>query len=352
MACTTPSKSSSVFAVLAFAAACLFASAVARAGEHAWRPLSARDDKAIIDALAKRVEQLERRLRAYQTAPGAQERDIARRVTVMPTSDSALLYQAALADFAADRPALARRALALLIKRHPDSPQAGAARRRLAGANNPRALAERPQPLQRRPVRIQPASAPADPASPVHMQAPAKLAPVAVAGFTADKTPAAPGWKADVRRTHDLSRDFKLTAGDRIFFPDGGAAIGARAKTVLMAQAAWLKRHAKAYMRLEGHADDLGTRDYNRQLARWRVQAVRARLMQFGVARDRLRVATYGDTQRIAICPSAECKAHNRRVVAVVESAASRGRARRGADARSKATLHRVGGTLSPTDSR
>ncbi len=352
MACTTPSISSSFFAVPALAAACLVASAVAHAGEPVWSPLSARDDKTIIDALAKRVAQLESRLRELQAAQGAHQPDGTRPVTATPMSDSALLYQAALEDFAADRPALARRALALLIKRYPDSREADAARQRSTNANNPRAVAKRLQPLQRRLVPIQPASTLSEPAIRVRKQATVKLAGVAVAGFATDKTPVAQGWQVDVRRTRDLGQDFKLTAGDRIFFPEGGAMIGARARIVLLAQAAWLKRHAKARLRLEGHADDLGTRDYNRQLARRRAQVVQARLMQLGVARDRLRVAAYGNMQRIAICPGAECKAHNRRVVAVIEGAAKRGSARRGSNADGKAVLRRPGGALPLSQSR
>ena len=278
------------------------------AADRTWPISGAQDDKALIEALTKRVEQLEQRLRELK-APVKTPKTGA----VGTPSDAALLYQAALDDFAADRPKLGRRALALLIARYPKSPEAALARQRLRSKITPQKQVGSPSP-QLGSAEIQPAAA--------------------ITGFrTRTKTMkakamptrqavAAPGWEADVRRSRELTGDFKLTAGDRLFFPQGGVRIGASGRKVLAAQAAWLKRHASARVRLEGHADDLGTAAYNRDLARQRVRAVRARLIALGIAAERVRTSVLGNTKPVAICPDPACKAQNRRVVAVVTAPA------------------------------
>lgn len=313
------------FSLLIFTAVlmadCTFAGRVSVAAETTWSGLAARDDKALIESLAKRVELLERRLRELNAAPAFRPRKATKSTAVSPMSDAALLYQAALEDFASNKPSLARRALTLLIARYPNSPEAESARQRLAGgktARKPTVRQQSPKPVR---VRIEPALSAARLPS-TGKQAPMKLTRVQLSKPVLKRAPNLSGWQADVRRTRELASKFKLTVGDRIFFPEGGATIGARARKVLAAQALWLKRHANARARLEGHADDLGTRDYNRDLAQRRATAVRARLIELGVAPNRLRITNHGNKQRITICSTAACKAQNRRVVAIVEIAA------------------------------
>ena len=43
-----------------------------------------------------------------------------------------------------------------------------------------------------------------------------------------------------------------------MFFSEGSAELGTRARTALEAQAAWLKRNAAVPVTIEGHADDAG----------------------------------------------------------------------------------------------
>src|SRR5262245_53939004 len=53
-----------------------------------------------------------------------------------------------------------------------------------------------------------------------------------------------------------VGSDFQLAAGDRVFFSESSAVLGARARAALAAQAAWLMAHSTLSVTVEGHADD------------------------------------------------------------------------------------------------
>jgi outer membrane protein OmpA-like peptidoglycan-associated protein len=119
---------------------------------------------------------------------------------------------------------------------------------------------------------------------------------------------------ADMRNAQ-LSHDLRSSAGDRIFFGNGSADLGARARQVLAAQATWLGRHPDVAITLEAHADDSGSAAYNSELAGRRAEAVQQRLVEEGVAAERITIAAHGRDRKIASCPAPECAAQNRRVV-------------------------------------
>src|SRR6185295_13919053 len=72
--------------------------------------------------------------------------------------------------------------------------------------------------------------------------------------------------------------DFQALVGDRVFFSEGSAELGARARKALAAQAAWLTRHPGVRVTVEGHADDPGGDDVT--LSEHRAEAVRQRLIE------------------------------------------------------------------------
>jgi outer membrane protein OmpA-like peptidoglycan-associated protein len=111
---------------------------------------------------------------------------------------------------------------------------------------------------------------------------------------------------------------FKASVGDRVFFSEGSAAVGARARVALEAQAAWLQRHKTLAVIVEGYADEPGTNALNLQLARERAEAVRRRLVELGVEEHRITLVAFGRDRRIADCASALCAAQNRRAITVV----------------------------------
>lgn len=116
-----------------------------------------------------------------------------------------------------------------------------------------------------------------------------------------------------------LEDSFMLEAGDRIFFSPRSSELGSRARSVLAAQARWLKRNAGLSAVIEGHSDDPALDDGALdRLAAERANAVFQRLLEEGVAPERLAIAPQGKTRPVAVCKGADCAAQNRRAVTVL----------------------------------
>lgn len=114
------------------------------------------------------------------------------------------------------------------------------------------------------------------------------------------------------------SAEFQSEVGDRVFFGEGSAQLGARARAALAAQAAWLARNQAASVIVEGHADDAGAAEHNLEISLRRAEAVRRRLIESGVAPERIHVRAFGRERLIADCAAAACTAQNRRAVTIV----------------------------------
>jgi peptidoglycan-associated lipoprotein len=149
----------------------------------------------------------------------------------------------------------------------------------------------------------------------------------------------------DDRRLQVLALEFQTSAGDRVFFAESSADLGAKARAVLAAQARWLTRHPELPITVEAHADDhLGNRELDIRLAEKRGQAVRERLLEEGIAADRVTVLAFGRDRPVATCNSPECAVQNRRVVTRIGFlTAPDSVARRGIEAPAFATIPREG---------
>ena len=82
-----------------------------------------------------------------------------------------------------------------------------------------------------------------------------------------------------------------------------------------------LNTHAQALaenssfrVRLEGHADERGTREYNMALGERRANAVRSYLMSQGVSSGQVEVVSYGEERPAAAGSNEQSWAMNRRV--------------------------------------
>ena len=93
-------------------------------------------------------------------------------------------------------------------------------------------------------------------------------------------------WIGEPRMARAAEQDFRLFVGDRVFFGDRSAELGSRARSLLAAQAQWLKQVPQATVIVEGHADDQGSAAFNQELAARRAQAVRDRLIARGHRRQ------------------------------------------------------------------
>jgi peptidoglycan-associated lipoprotein len=77
--------------------------------------------------------------------------------------------------------------------------------------------------------------------------------------------------------------------------------------------AQWLKDNPRALMKVEGHADERGTADYNLVLGEKRAKAARSYLIESGVGPKQLAVVSYGKARPFCTDPSESCYQQNRR---------------------------------------
>lgn len=111
---------------------------------------------------------------------------------------------------------------------------------------------------------------------------------------------------------------FNTTVGDRVLFEVDQSSLTAEARAVLDGQAAWLARNPGYSAVIEGHADEQGTADYNRNLGARRAASVQSYLVSRGVAPGRLQTISYGKDRPLAICSDESCYRKNRRAVTVL----------------------------------
>jgi peptidoglycan-associated lipoprotein len=84
---------------------------------------------------------------------------------------------------------------------------------------------------------------------------------------------------------------------DAVTFAHDRAAIDEASADQIDTAAKWLRRHPRVTLVLEGHADATGVPVYNEDLAMRRMVAVRDRMVQHGIAADRIMLVNFGDRE-------------------------------------------------------
>ncbi|MCQ0970547.1 peptidoglycan-associated lipoprotein Pal [Paracoccus sp. TK19116] len=115
---------------------------------------------------------------------------------------------------------------------------------------------------------------------------------------------------------------FRTVVGDTVLFTADQTTLSAEARTRLAAQAQWLINNTAFNARVEGHADEKGTREYNLALGARRASAVQEYLVAQGVEAGRIRTNTFGKERPLEVCSTEVCFAQNRRAQTIVEPAA------------------------------
>ena len=95
------------------------------------------------------------------------------------------------------------------------------------------------------------------------------------------------------------TQDFVVNVGDRVYFDTDSHDVRADAQPLLDAQAGWLRRYSAVKVRIEGNADERGTREYTLALGARRANAVREYLVSHGVPADRIATISFGKEQPI-----------------------------------------------------
>jgi peptidoglycan-associated lipoprotein len=99
-----------------------------------------------------------------------------------------------------------------------------------------------------------------------------------------------------------------------VYFDFDRADIRGDSQTVVAAHAAYLAKNPGQKVRLEGHADERGSREYNIGLGERRGQAVRRALALQGVAETQLSTVSYGEERPAAAGSDEQAYGLNRRV--------------------------------------
>jgi len=119
-------------------------------------------------------------------------------------------------------------------------------------------------------------------------------------------------------------QDFVVNVGDRIYFDLDSYEVRPEAMPRLDAQAQWLQRYPSVTVRIEGNADERGTREYNLALGARRAEAVRTYLINRGVPAGRIDTISFGKERPIAEGSNEEAWARNRNAHTAVVSGAQR----------------------------
>ncbi len=104
------------------------------------------------------------------------------------------------------------------------------------------------------------------------------------------------------------------TLGTVIYFEFDSSEIRLQDQDLVAAHAIALNQDSFAGVRLEGHADERGSREYNIGLAERRSQAVRQMLMIQGVNASQIQTVSFGEERPAAFGNSDSDYAQNRRV--------------------------------------
>ena len=99
-----------------------------------------------------------------------------------------------------------------------------------------------------------------------------------------------------------------------VYFDFDKANIRPDAYATLKAHAVYLSANAGARLRLDGHADERGTREYNLALGERRAKAAASYLSANGASRSQLEVISYGEERPAAMGSNESSWAKNRRV--------------------------------------
>lgn len=112
--------------------------------------------------------------------------------------------------------------------------------------------------------------------------------------------------------TPGSARDFVIHAGDLVYFDTDRFNVRDDARAILDAQAAWLARYPAVRVRIEGNADERGTREYNFGLGARRAAAVKDYLVGHGLSAGRMDTVSYGKEHPLDAGSGEESWAHNR----------------------------------------
>jgi peptidoglycan-associated lipoprotein len=107
--------------------------------------------------------------------------------------------------------------------------------------------------------------------------------------------------------------EWRATLEERIFFGFDQSDLSAAARELLSAKAEVLRKVPSLSLRIEGHADERGSDEYNLALSSRRAAVARRFLVSQGIPAERLGAAGYGEEQPLDSAENESAWARNRR---------------------------------------
>lgn len=111
-----------------------------------------------------------------------------------------------------------------------------------------------------------------------------------------------------------LEQGDSILASRTIYFEFNSTALSDDTRSILEAHGAFIAENGEVNVRLEGHADERGSREYNIALGDRRAQSVRRVLLLQGASTDQIDTVSYGEEQPVSLGHTEEAWAENRRV--------------------------------------
>ncbi len=119
--------------------------------------------------------------------------------------------------------------------------------------------------------------------------------------------------KAEAMAMEKKLQDAVAAAGNVVYFDFDSSTLSAKARSVLDAHIALAKTNTRS-IRLDGHTDERGTREYNMALGERRAKAVADYMSVNGIAGYRLEAVSYGEERPVAYGSGEANWSQNRRV--------------------------------------
>jgi len=99
-----------------------------------------------------------------------------------------------------------------------------------------------------------------------------------------------------------------------IYFDFDQSDIDSEFNSIIAAHGDRLANNSSLNIRLEGHADERGSREYNIGLGERRAQAVRRLLLLQGATNEQITIVSYGEERPVVVGSNEESYSLNRRV--------------------------------------
>lgn len=129
-----------------------------------------------------------------------------------------------------------------------------------------------------------------------------------------DGAMATPIAEDDLTAAEMLEQSDTALANRTIYFEFDSANLTDESLNILEVHGNFIADNGNVHVRLEGHADERGSREYNIGLGDRRAQSVRRVLLVQGASSDQIETVSYGEEQPVASGHDEDAWAKNRRV--------------------------------------